>query len=409
MGQESHLPPFVQKFIQEYGETSDGDRERFQRRQMATNEYGQAFQEMMDGFDAKLSPERQEVYEAIENRVGGTPLVEIVGMLPNGNRLFVKEEFRNELGNSHYDRVYLALFKEKERLGIIKPGDNVFETTSGTAGVSFGAIGEVLGYHTHVAIPDGGEKAREKAIEDTGAILHHTPAELYVVGFNAFIKEFMRIHPDYVFINHSMGNVLGRGSDVNEMAIQSMYCIADEILVQLQSQGLDPDIILSALGNGTNTLGIGRYIDKKQVKAGVVAYETLTSGVGYAIKYGEQAYKRLLDTSERFNATDFARHSMPGTSYPGIDFPALRSSIGYVSSVVLVADSRVEAVYKKTTGNIELPEGVVRVERFDGLDVYGRSTLAGLSIAKNLSETVSDKIIVAMGYDTSDRYDSNSV
>jgi cysteine synthase len=343
----------------------------------------------------------------LEHKIGNTPLIELHDALSNNNRLFIKIECDNGIGFSHYDRVYLLLFKEKERLGLIRPGNAVFETTSGSAGVSFAAIGKRLGYECHVAIPAGGERARENAIMREGAKLHLTPAEPYVNGFKEFIRTFSKANPGYVFLNHSMGNILGRGPGVNETAIDSMTEIADEIFIQLEEFGeMRPDWVLSAFGNGTNTLGIAKRAKSIEPRVSICAYEMVLSGVGYAQKYGPEAYQKLLDQTQRFGARDFARHTMPGTSYPGIDFPAAREAISLVDKVLLVADADAEQEYQKVTGNA-LPEQVVKT-RFGKNHKYGRSTEAGISVAQRLAKQERGRNFVVIGYDRRDRYDDQA-
>lgn len=378
----------------------------------ATNAYGEALQvhaasQILAGTRADLPDDRCRLYSSLETRIGHTPLIELYGVLPNGNRLFLKQEYENGVGHSHYDRVYLALMKEKERLGLISPGMNLFETTSGTAGVSFAAIGRELGYRCHVAIPAGGEKARERAIENEGAQLYLTPADQYVNGFIEFIRIFSRAHPDFVFVNHSMGNILGKGCGVNETAVAAMASAADEIAAQLMALGVPKlDVVMSAFGNGTNTLGLGRRFRIIAPQARICAYEMVLSGVGYAQKYGEEAYKTLLDSDRRFSAADFARHRMPGTSYPGIDFPAAREAISLVDRVSLVADACAEQEFEKVTGN-SLPQQVIRTQ-FDRNGQYGRSTEAGMAVAGKLAEHERGKTFVVIGYDQPDRYDRST-
>jgi cysteine synthase len=392
--------------------TKDRPRKVKLKNEQSTNAYGRALQahatsQIKAGTRRDLSFERIALYHQLENKIGNTPLVELDNALPNNNRLFLKAECDNSIGHSHYDRVYLSLFKEKERLGLIRPGMVVFETTSGSAGVSFAAIGKCLGYECHVAIPAGGEKARERAIEMEGARIYLTPAERYVNGFSEFILSFSKEHPDYVFLNHSMGNILGRGPGINETAIDSMKDVADEMSKQLNAfGGLELNFVLSAFGNGTNTLGIAKRIQLTEPQASICAYEMVLSGVGYAQKYGEEAYNKLLDQSQRFTARDFARHNMPGTSYPGIDFPAAREAVSLVDRVVLVADSDAEQEYQNVTGNT-LPRDVVRTE-FGKNHKYGRSTEAGISVAQRLAEQESGKNFVVIGYDRHDRYDHQS-
>ena len=110
----------------------------------STNEYGAAKQLHAEEIGKDLPEERQEIYETLAEKIGDTPLVKYEGEVPNGNEIFLKLECDNQLGHSHYDRVYLKLFYEKEKLGLIHPGDNVFETSSGSAGISFAAIGRDL-------------------------------------------------------------------------------------------------------------------------------------------------------------------------------------------------------------------------------------------------------------------------
>jgi hypothetical protein len=201
-----------------------------------------------------------------------------------------------------------------------------------------------------------------------------------------------------------MGNIFGRGTDINENAIEPVKNIADEISGQLMAFGAPgPDFVLSAFGNGTNTLALAQRFRVLEPEARVCAYEMVLSGVGYAKKYGEDKYRQLLDRASRYCAKDFARHSMPGTSYPGIDFPAARKAISLVDRVVLTADSIAEREYEKVTGNA-LPEDVVRT-RFGITGSYGRSTEAGISVARRLAEKEDGKTFVVIGYDTRDRYD----
>src|ERR1700757_2668557 len=89
--------------------------------EQATNHYGRAFQahaasQIKAGTRRDLSFERIALYRHLESKIGNTPLVELHNVLPNNNRLFIKNECDNGIGHSHYDRVYISLFKEKERL-----------------------------------------------------------------------------------------------------------------------------------------------------------------------------------------------------------------------------------------------------------------------------------------------------
>ena len=397
-------------------------RNRLIRVARGTSEYGQAFQmhaedQIKEGTREDLSPERLGEYAELEKQIGNTPLVEQENALPNGNRLFVKQEFANGIGHSHYDRVYVKLFREKERLGLIKPGMHVFETTSGTAGVSFAAIGKALGYTCHVAIPEGGQQAREQAIKDAGASLYMTPKELYVNGFEKFIPAFQKEHPDYAFINHSMGNILGGGKNVNENAVATMHEIADEIAAQLPERGAQrADVVLSALGNGTNTLGLAERFKELAPDTKIIVYEPLAAGVGYSIKNGRRAFWNLLDSTDPSGEKgksiaenrDFTLHDTPGMAFSGFESATVKKAIGLTDDVVLIASQKMEDDYERLSGKESLPPGVVKID-WSASDPsaasYGRSTLAGIAVAQSVAQAEQDKVFIVIGYDKADRYD----
>lgn len=350
----------------------------------------------------RLSPEREELYLQLRERIGHTPLERYSGPIPNENEIFIKDETTNPFG-SHYDRVYLDLFYYKELLSLIKPGDKVLETSSGSAGVSFAGIGRVLGYECHAAIPAGGEKAREEAIREQGAILYFTEAEQYINGFAGFLKSFLKQNPGIVYMNHSMGNILGYGKGVNNVATNSISAIYDEAVSQ---HGKPFDGIVSALGNGTNTLGLGRAARRRDPTTRLYAYEMFSSGAGYA-----QRYPGTFDGRFSVNPRDFSRHQMPGTSFPtDFNLPALLEATGaHVDEVMLVADQKTKDEYAEMTGKEALPAEVTQYDEAfldPQIEQYGRSTRAGMAVALKLASTsLNKKTLLVLAYDKAERYD----
>src|SRR3989338_4732778 len=128
-----------------------------------------------------MDQERTALYSRLEREIGNTPLYEISKIqLPNGNRVFAKEENRNP-GGSHYDRVFIRLFRHYEEGGRIVPGHTpVVETTSGSAGVSVARLGRLLGYECLVICPADLPEARIRAIREQGAELRLSPEGRYV-------------------------------------------------------------------------------------------------------------------------------------------------------------------------------------------------------------------------------------
>ena len=138
-----------------------------------------------------ISKERQKLYNKLKEKMYNMPLVKYEGEVPNNNEIYIKRQCDSLFG-SHYDLVYLGLFEYYEKLGKIKPGDEILETSSGSAGASCAGIGKFLGYKCHLGLPAGGEKAREEAIKKYGAKLYLTDREQYVNAFPNFVIDFLK-------------------------------------------------------------------------------------------------------------------------------------------------------------------------------------------------------------------------
>lgn len=300
---------------------------------------------------------REKLYRELEERIGRTPIERYTGDVPQGNSIFIKRECDNPWG-SHYDRVYVALFKHHEQQGDIRPGQNILETTSGSAGVSFAGIGRELGYSCTVAIPAGGERAREEAIKAEGAQLVFTSPQDYISGFPAFLKEFLPNNKGTYFLNHSMGP---RRSN-NEVSLRSLATIADEAADQLGAV----DYFVPAFGNGSSVLGPGRRFKEIDPHTEIVGWEMFSSATAF-----EKLYPGVWADAFKLYANTFGRHQMPGTSFPGIDFPHINNSVPFLRAVILVTDNRIDMQYR----NMLAQQNIAFIERSPeaealGIDLY---------------------------------------
>ena len=343
-----------------------------------------------------MKDHRLERYSEIEKTVGSTALVPYKGDVPNDNSIWIKRECDNPFG-SHYDRVYLQLFRSFEESGM-EPGTKVLETTSGAAGVSFAGIGKLLGYECFVALPAGGEKAREDAIKEQLPSPDHlifTPADQYISGFPSFLKRFLADHRDFVFLNHSMGSrdrASGRYTN-NEVTLKALEGIAREALHEVAV-----DYFLPAVGNGSSILGPGRVFENGTQ---VIPFETFQSAVAYELRHPGEYEKKF-----GIQPGTLSRHKLPGTSYQGIDFPHIRNSIGLICDVALVSDAAMDKEYERITGRQEsrrLPHWDVTLTNHEDL---GRTGKAAISVALQLAENTKGKNFLVIAYDKASRYDS---
>jgi len=326
----------------------------------------------------------------LEKQIGNTKLEQYNGKLANNNKLFIKRECDNPFG-SHYDRVYLALFKYYETKGIIKPGDKVFETSSGTAGASFSAIAKKLGYKPYLAIPKGVDNAIIKTIKSYNTKIYFTPEKDYITGFPIFLRKFKPWEKGLFFLNHSMGRKADKGYKDNDITLKALGKIAKEIKKQIKV-----DYFIPATGNGSSILGPSKYFDKKTK---VITFESSQSAVAYNLLYPGK-YKKLFG----IEPGTLPKHKLRGTSYQGINFPHIEHAINkkIIKDSLLISDKEVDDNYNKLTGKNLFKE----LPHWDSIkSEFGRSTRAGIAAVKELSKETKNKTYVIIAYDKANRYD----
>ena len=69
------------------------------------------------------------LYGSILETVGGTPVVRVNNLAPEGVEIYVKAEFFNPAA-SVKDRLALSIIETAEKSGALKPGQTVVEATS---------------------------------------------------------------------------------------------------------------------------------------------------------------------------------------------------------------------------------------------------------------------------------------
>lgn len=94
-------------------------------------------------------------FESLNCLIGNTPMLEISFKYSGKIRkIFAKAENYNLTG-SIKDRMALYILRNAYMNGEIKPGCRIAEATSGNTGISFSAIGSLLGHKVTIFMPDG--------------------------------------------------------------------------------------------------------------------------------------------------------------------------------------------------------------------------------------------------------------
>ena len=105
----------------------------------------------------------------LSSLIGNTPLLEIKFNYQGKERtIYTKAEHLNMTG-SIKDRMAFHIIQEGYKRGILKPGYQIIEATSGNTGISFAAIGRALGHHVVIFMPEWMSRERINLIEGLGA------------------------------------------------------------------------------------------------------------------------------------------------------------------------------------------------------------------------------------------------
>jgi cysteine synthase len=120
-----------------------------------------------------------EVRNGFIDTIGNTPLIRLARASDaTGCEILGKAEFMNP-GGSVKDRAALAIVKDAEEKGLIKPGGVIVEGTAGNTGIGLALVGNARGYRTVIVIPETQTQEKKDMLRLCGADLREVPAVPY--------------------------------------------------------------------------------------------------------------------------------------------------------------------------------------------------------------------------------------
>ena len=126
---------------------------------------------------------KQDVIAAI----GNTPLIKLRKASElTGCTILGKAEFMNP-GQSVKDRAALAIIRDAEAKGQLKPGGVIVEGTAGNTGIGIALVGNALGYRSVIVIPETQSQEKKDMLRLAGATLVEVPAAPYA-NPNNYVK-----------------------------------------------------------------------------------------------------------------------------------------------------------------------------------------------------------------------------
>jgi cystathionine beta-synthase (O-acetyl-L-serine) len=123
-----------------------------------------------------------QVVQGIKSLIGNTPMLEITHFsLPEGVKLFAKLEFFNP-GGSIKDRLGIALIRDAEEKGLLKPGGTIIEPTAGNTGIGLALAAVQTGYRVIFVVPEKFSTEKQELMRALGAEVVNTPSEKGIKG-----------------------------------------------------------------------------------------------------------------------------------------------------------------------------------------------------------------------------------
>ncbi|MGA1859591.1 cysteine synthase A [Azospirillum sp. 11R-A] len=148
--------------------------------------------------------------------IGNTPLIRLEGpSKATGCEILGKAEFLNP-GGSVKDRAALAIVRDAEERGLLRPGGTIVEGTAGNTGIGLALVGNALGYRTVIVMPETQSQEKKDMLRLIGADLRLVPAvpysnpDNYVRYSGRLAEELAKTEPNGVVWANQFDNTANR-------------------------------------------------------------------------------------------------------------------------------------------------------------------------------------------------------
>ena len=187
--------------------------------------------------------------------IGNTPLIRLNTVSEaTGCEILGKAEFMNP-GGSVKDRAALAIVKDAEAKGLLKPGGVIVEGTAGNTGIGLALVANARGYKTVIVIPETQTQEKKDMLRLCGADLREVPAVPYRDP-NNYVKYSGRL-ADEIAAENPAGAIWANQFD-NVANRQGHYeTTGPEIWRQTDGK---VDGFICAVGSGGTLAGIAQYL-----------------------------------------------------------------------------------------------------------------------------------------------------
>ncbi len=196
-----------------------------------------------------------QIYNDNSESMGRTPLIRLNRVTAGaGATVLAKMEGRNPAGSVKC-RIGAAMIWDAEQRGVLKPGIEIVEATSGNTGIALAYVAAARGYKLTLVMPDTMSLERRKVLAFLGAHLILTPGADGMKGAILRAAEIAAADPMRYFLPQQFKNPANPAIHETTTGPEIWNDTAGGI-----------DVLVSGVGTGGTLTGVSRYIKHTQGK-----------------------------------------------------------------------------------------------------------------------------------------------
>ncbi len=195
-----------------------------------------------------------QIYSDNSLSIGNTPLIQLNRIAPAGATIYGKVEGRNP-AYSVKCRIGASMIRDAEEKGLLGPGKELIEPTSGNTGIALAFVAAAKGIPITLTMPDTMSIERRKVLKAFGANLILTPGAKGMGGAIAEAEGLAAADPERYVLLHQFKNPANPA--IHEQTTGPEIWDATDGNV---------DILISGVGTGGTITGIARYFKQTRSK-----------------------------------------------------------------------------------------------------------------------------------------------
>ncbi len=184
--------------------------------------------------------------------IGNTPLVRLRKVAGDDALVLGKVEGRNP-AYSVKCRIGASMIWRAEETGILKPGMEIIEPTSGNTGIALAFVGAARGYKVTLTMPETMSVERRKILQAFGARVVLTEGAKGMPGAIAKAEELLGNAPGRYFMPQQFKNPANPEIHLRTTGPEIWEATDGQI-----------DVLVAGVGTGGTITGVSRYLKEKK-------------------------------------------------------------------------------------------------------------------------------------------------